>query len=130
MAGNGVIGLEILEDLPDVDAVLIPWGGGGLACGIASAVRAKKPACKLFAAEVDTGAPLAASLSAGTVQVVDYQPSFVDGIGSKTVFPQMLDRARQLSTARWWQSSRKWRPLSACSPNATASSPRVPAPAR
>jgi threonine dehydratase len=96
MAGNGVIGLEILEDLPDVDAVLIPWGGGGLACGIARALRARKPACKLYATEVDTAAPLAASLSAGTVQVVDYQPSFVDGIGSKTVFPQMLDRARGL----------------------------------
>jgi threonine dehydratase len=96
MAGNGVIGLEILEDLPDVDAVLIPWGGGGLSCGIASAVRAKKPTCKLYAAEVATAAPLAASLAAGAVQVVDYQPSFVDGIGSKTVFPQMLDQARQL----------------------------------
>ena len=96
MAGNGVIGLEILEDLPEVDAVLIPWGGGGLTCGIASAIRAKKPTCKLYAAEVATAAPLAASLSAGTVQVVDYQPSFVDGIGSKTVFPQMLDRARRL----------------------------------
>jgi threonine dehydratase len=96
MAGNGVIGLEILEDLPDVDAVLIPWGGGGLACGIASAVRAKKPNCKLYAAEVATAAPLAASLSAGAVAVVEYQPSFVDGIGSKTVFPQMLDHARQL----------------------------------
>jgi threonine dehydratase len=96
MAGNGVIGLEILEDLPEVDAVLIPWGGGGLTCGIASAIRAKKPTCKLYAAEVATAAPLAASLAAGTVQVVDYQPSFVDGIGSKTVFPQMLDRARRL----------------------------------
>jgi threonine dehydratase len=96
MAGNGVIGLEILEDLPDVDAVLIPWGGGGLACGIASTMRVKKPACKLFATEVDTAAPLAASLSAGIAQVVDYQPSFVDGIGSKTVLPQMLDGARKL----------------------------------
>jgi threonine dehydratase len=96
MAGNGVIGLEILEDLPEVDAVLIPWGGGGLTCGIASAIRAKKPTCQLYAAEVATAAPLAASLSAGTVQVVDYQASFVDGIGSKTVFPQMLDRARRL----------------------------------
>ena len=96
MAGNGVIGLEILEDLPDVDAVLIPWGGGGLACGIASALRAKKPTCKLYAAEVATAAPLAASLSAGAVEVVEVQPSFVDGIGGKTVFPQMLDRARQL----------------------------------
>jgi threonine dehydratase len=96
MAGNGVIGLEILEDLPEVDTLLIPWGGGGLACGIASAIRAKKPNCKLYAAEVATAAPLAASLSAGAVEVVDYQPSFVDGIGSKTVFPQMLNRARQL----------------------------------
>jgi threonine dehydratase len=96
MAGNGVIGLEILEDLPEVDAVLIPWGGGGLACGIASALRAKRPACKLFATEVDTAAPLSASLSAGTAAVIDYQPSFVDGIGGKTVLPQMLDRARRL----------------------------------
>src|SRR6185312_17366094 len=96
MAGNGTIGLEILEDLPDVDAVLIPWGGGGLACGIASALRAKKPTCKLYAAEVATAAPLAASLAAGTVQVVEYQSSFVDGIGGKTVFPQMLDHARRL----------------------------------
>jgi threonine dehydratase len=96
MAGNGTIGLEILEDLPDVDAVVIPWGGGGLTCGIGSALRAKRPGCRLYAAEVATAAPLAASLAAGCVQVVSYQPSFVDGIGSKTVFPQMLERARQL----------------------------------
>jgi len=96
MAGNGTIGLEILEDLQDVDAVLIPWGGGGLTCGIAAALRAKKPSCRVYAAEVATAAPLAASLAAGCVQVVDYQPSFVDGIGSKTVFPQMLERARHL----------------------------------
>jgi threonine dehydratase len=96
MAGNGVIGLEILEDLPDVDAVLIPWGGGGLTCGIASAIRTQNPACKLYAAEVATAPPLAASLAAGAVQVVDYQPSFVDGIGAQTVLPQMFDLARQL----------------------------------
>jgi threonine dehydratase len=96
MAGNGTIGLEILEDLPDVDAVVIPWGGGGLTCGIATALRAKRPSCKIYAAEVATAAPLAASMAVGSVQVVDYQPSFVDGIGSKTVFPQMLERARHL----------------------------------
>jgi threonine dehydratase len=96
MAGNGTIGLEILEDLPDVDAVIIPWGGGGLTCGIATALRARKPNCRIYAAEVATAAPLAASLAAGAVRVVDYQPSFVDGIGSKTVFPQMLERARRL----------------------------------
>ncbi|MFN2532753.1 MAG: threonine/serine dehydratase [Pyrinomonadaceae bacterium] len=96
MAGNGTIALEILEDLPDVDAVVIPWGGGGLTCGIASAIRAKRPSCKVFAAEVVTAAPLGASLAAGKVVEIDYQPSFVDGIGAKSVFKQMLDRAQEL----------------------------------
>jgi threonine dehydratase len=96
MAGNGTIGLEIFEDLPDVTAVVIPWGGGGLTCGIAAALRATKPSCRIYAAEVATAAPLAASLAASSVQVVDYRPSFVDGIGSKTVFPVMLQRAQRL----------------------------------
>jgi threonine dehydratase len=96
MAGNGTIGLEILEDLPDVDTILVPWGGGGLACGIAAAIRALKPNCRVYATEVATGAPLAASWAAGWPEVVDYQPSFVDGIGSKTVFPQMFERAKLL----------------------------------
>src|SRR5262245_43233326 len=85
MSGNGTIGLEVLEDLPDVDVVVIPWGGGGLTCGIAAALRAKRPSCRIYAAEVATAAPSSASLAAGSVRVVDYQPSFVDGIGSKTV---------------------------------------------
>src|SRR5262249_1880435 len=59
MAGNGTIALEILEDLPDVEAVIIPWGGGGLTCGIATALRARKPGCRIHAAEVATAAPLA-----------------------------------------------------------------------
>jgi threonine dehydratase len=96
MAGNGTIGLEILEDLPDVDAVLIPWGGGGLACGIATAIKALKPSVRIYAVEAETGAPLFASLKAGSPKVVDYQPSFVDGIGSKTVFPDMLALAQEL----------------------------------
>jgi threonine dehydratase len=94
MAGNGTIGLEILEEVPDVDAVVIPWGGGGLTCGIASALRVKKPGCRIYAAEVATAAPLTASLAAGSVQVVDYRPSFVDGIGSKTLLAPMFARAR------------------------------------
>src|SRR6266480_6028671 len=96
MAGNGTIALEIMEDLPDVDAVVVPWGGGGLTCGIAAAMRALNSKCRIYAAEVATAAPLGASLAAGTPQAVDYQPSFVDGIGSRTVFPQMLERAQQL----------------------------------
>lgn len=96
MAGNGTIALEILEDLPEVDALVLPWGGGGLACGVAIGMRALKPDCRVFAAEVATAAPLAASLAAGSPQNVDYIPSFVDGIGSKSVFPQMFERAREL----------------------------------
>jgi threonine dehydratase len=96
MAGNGTIALEILEDLPDADAVVIPWGGGGLACGIAAAMRELRPACRLYAAEVSTAAPLAASLVAGSPQQVAYQPSFVDGIGGRGVFPEMFERARRL----------------------------------
>lgn len=96
MAGNGTIALEILEDLPEVDAVVIPWGGGGLTCGIAAAMRAIRPTCKIYAAEVATAAPLVVSLAAGIPQAVDYKPSFVDGIGAKVVFPQMLERAQQL----------------------------------
>src|SRR6185437_9869727 len=96
MAGNGTIGLEIVEDLPDVDAVVIPWGGGGLACGIASALRQLRPSCKVFTAEVSTAAPLAASIAAGVPTEIDYQPSWVDGIGAKAVFPQMFERARTL----------------------------------
>lgn len=96
MAGNGTIALEILEDLPDVDAVIIPWGGGGLTCGIASAMRQLRPACRIFTAEVATAAPFAASLAAGGPTEVDYQPSWVDGIGAKAVFPQMFNRARAL----------------------------------
>ena len=96
MAGNGTIALEILEDLPDVDAVIIPWGGGGLTCGIASALRSLRPSCKIFTAEVATAAPLAASMAAGVPTEIEYQPSWVDGIGAKAVFPQMFERARAL----------------------------------
>ena len=96
MAGNGTIALEILEDLPDVDAVVIPWGGGGLTCGIASVLRELRPKCKVFSAEVATSAPLAASWAAGEPMEIDYKPSFVDGIGAKGVFPQMFERARDL----------------------------------
>jgi threonine dehydratase len=96
MAGNGTIGLEILEDLPDAESVVIPWGGGGLACGIGAAVRTRSACCRLFAAEAETGAPLAAALAAGQPVSVDYRRSFVDGIGSRQVFPQMLERARPL----------------------------------
>ncbi len=96
LAGNGTIGLEILEDLPDVHTIIIPWGGGGLACGIACAIRELKPSTKIFAAEVATAAPLSVSWKAGSPQFIEPERSFVDGIGGKSVFPQMFELAKRL----------------------------------
>jgi threonine dehydratase len=96
MAGNGTIALELLEDLPDLEAVVIPWGGGGLSCGIAAVLRALAPKVRIYAAEIETAAPLAASLAAGEPRTVEYQPSFVDGIGSKMVFANMFEDAQKL----------------------------------
>jgi threonine dehydratase len=89
MAGNGTIGLEVLDDLPDPDAVVIPYGGGGLTVGIASAVKALRPDTKIFTAEPATGAALAAAFAAGQPTDVDYQASFVDGSGSRRVLDTM-----------------------------------------
>src|SRR5215472_5107505 len=96
MAGNGTIALELIEDLADFDAVVIPWGGGGLSCGIAAVLRQLRPRVKIFAAEVETAAPLSASLAAGSPTTVNYTPSFVDGIGSRTVFPNLFEFAQSL----------------------------------
>jgi threonine dehydratase len=96
MAGNGTIGLEVLEDLPDVDAIVVPFGGGGLVSGIASAVRALRPKTKIFAAEASTSAPLAASLAKGAATEIKHQRSFVDGIGGPRVFPEMFTLAKEL----------------------------------
>jgi threonine dehydratase len=89
MAGNGTIGLEILEDLPDPDAIVIPYGGGGLASGIASAIKALRPATRIVTAEPQGGAALAAAFEAGRPVDVEYRPSFVDGSGSRRVLDSM-----------------------------------------
>jgi threonine dehydratase len=90
IAGNATAGLEILEDLPDVDAIVTPIGGGGLLAGIAAAVRELKPDTRLYAAEPETAAPLAASLAAGRPIYFDnWRASFVDGAGGKSVLPTM-----------------------------------------
>lgn len=96
MAGNGTIALEILEDLPDVDAIVIPFGGGGLSSGIASGIRALRPGIKVFASEVETAAPLSASLAAGHARSIDHTPSFVDGIGGRSVLEEMWPLASSL----------------------------------
>jgi threonine dehydratase len=99
MAGNGTIALEILEELPDVDTVIVPYGGGGLSCGIASVFRALRPNAKVCAAETENGAPLAPSLARGRMIEVPYWKSFVSGIGSPVVFGEMWPLARRLLTA-------------------------------
>jgi len=89
IAGAATIGAEIVEDLPDVAAVLIPFGGGGLAAGIAQAVRLRRPGCRIVAVETDTATPLKAALAAGEPVTVKRTPSFIDGMGSTRVLDAM-----------------------------------------
>jgi threonine dehydratase len=96
MAGNGTIGLELLEDLPEPDVVLVPFGGGGLSSGIASAVKALRPETKVYAVEPETGAPLTAAFAAGEPQEIDFRASFVDGAGGPAVLPAMWPLVREV----------------------------------
>ncbi len=97
IAGNATVGLEILEDLPDVDAVVAALGGGGLLAGIASVMRAKKPGVRVYAAEPETAAPLATSLARGQASYFDsWKSSFVDGAGGKSVLPTMWPLLKEL----------------------------------
>jgi threonine dehydratase len=89
IAGAATIGAEIVEDFPDVEAVLVPIGGGGLACGIAQAVKAKRPGCRIVAVETDTATPLKAALEKGRPVTVPRIPSFIDGMGSARVLDAM-----------------------------------------
>ncbi len=96
MAGNGTIGLEILDDLDEIDTVLIPYGGGGLTSGIASALRARSPQTRICTVEPEGAAAAAAAWSAGEPVELDYHPSFVDGSGSRRVLDSMWPIVREL----------------------------------
>ncbi len=96
MAGNGTIALELFEELPEMDVVVVPFGGGGLCCGIAAGLRALGPHTRICAVEVDTAAPLAASRAAGGPVRITRQASFVDGIGAAEVSAEMWPLAAQL----------------------------------
>jgi threonine dehydratase len=96
MAGNGTIGLELAEDAPEFDAVVIPWGGGGLTTGIASAIKALRPEVRVVTAEPDTAAPLAAAFAAGRPTKIEFRPSWIDGAGGRALLPGMWERAREL----------------------------------
>lgn len=96
MAGNGTIGLELVEDLPDLDAVVVPYGGGGLSSGIASALRHLEPEVPVYGAEVATSAALHAAFTAGQPTEIEYAPSFVDGIGFSRVLDEMWPLVSEL----------------------------------
>jgi threonine dehydratase len=96
MAGNGTIALEILEDLPQVDAIVVPYGGGGLTCGIASAAQAIAPKVKVFACEPESAAPLNHSLAAGSPVTPPFRRTFIDGAGGPRVYPEMFELAKRL----------------------------------
>ncbi|HEX6654777.1 MAG TPA: pyridoxal-phosphate dependent enzyme [Candidatus Limnocylindria bacterium] len=96
VAGNGTIGLEIVEGLPDVDAVVVPFGGGGLSSGIACALGALRPGVPVYAAEVEGAAPLAAAVSAGQPVTIEMERTFVDGIGSTRVTDVMWPMLAEL----------------------------------
>jgi len=96
IAGNGTVGLEILEDLPDVDAVIVPYGGGGLISGISTAMKTLKPGVKIYASEVETAAPLYPSLTSGQPVKVMYTPSFIDGMGSGGILDEMWPLVKTL----------------------------------
>lgn len=96
IAGNGTLGLELAEKLPRIDTVLVPWGGGGLSCGIATALREVAPDARVIGCEAETATPLTASLAAGKPMTVTHTPSFVDGIGGKSLLSAMWPLARDL----------------------------------
>ncbi|MCR4373844.1 MAG: pyridoxal-phosphate dependent enzyme [Acidobacteria bacterium] len=96
ICGNGTAALEMLEDVPDVDAVIAAIGGGGLLSGVGCVMRALRPSAKVYAAEPETAAPLAASLAAGhPVRFDAWTPSFVDGAGGRSVLPSMWPLLRE-----------------------------------
>ena len=100
ISGNGTIALEIMEDAPDVDAVIAPLGGGGLLSGIAAGLRELKPDVKVYAAEPETAAPLFASFAAGRASAFEgWTASFVDGAGGRSVLPTMWPLLQELVEA-------------------------------
>ena len=97
MAGNGTIGVELVEQLESIDAVLVPWGGGGLTTGIASALKARSPQTEVYVCEPETGAPVSAAIANDwTPAPVEFTPSFVDGAGSGALIDVMWEHAREL----------------------------------
>jgi threonine dehydratase len=99
LAGNATIGAEILEDLPECDAIAVPFGGGGLICGIGSVMRRLKPSVRMIVVESEAAQPAAAALKNGGPVTVPHVKSFVDGMGSTTVLPEMWPLLKVIADA-------------------------------
>jgi len=96
LAGDATIGVEILSQSPDTEAILVAFGGGGLACGIACAVRALRPQVKIIACELATAHPLRAAFDAGAPTETPHEPGFVSGVGFGSVLPEMWPLVRSM----------------------------------
>ncbi|MBN9217361.1 MAG: pyridoxal-phosphate dependent enzyme [Mesorhizobium sp.] len=96
LAGNGTMGLEIVEDLPEVDCVLTPYGGGGMTTGVASAVKVLRPQTRVLAVEDENAAPVTAALAAGRIVEITTRPSFIKSIGGPSLVPELWPVANQL----------------------------------
>lgn len=96
LSGNGSIGMEIVEDLPEVDVVLTPYGGGSMTTGVASAVKALLPGAKVFAVEDENAAPVTAALAAGQIVEIETRPSFIKSIGGPSLVSQLWPVTREL----------------------------------
>jgi len=96
IAGNATIGLEIVHDLPGVDTIVVPFGGGGVSCGIASGAHTLKPDTRILAAESEMSTPFSSALEAGRPVAVENRPGFISGIGGLSVLPEMWPLARRL----------------------------------
>jgi threonine dehydratase len=100
IAGHGSMGLEILEDCPEVKTVICAIGGGGLIAGVGAAIKAKRPDVQVIGAEPETAAPWALSLErGGPMEFAAWRASFVDGAGGRSVIPRMWERMRAVSEA-------------------------------
>jgi threonine dehydratase len=96
LSGNGTIGLEIIEDLPEADVLFTPYGGGSMTSGVASAVKLLRPQAKIFAVEDENAAPVTAALAAGHIVEIEARPSFIKSIGGPSLVPQLWPLAREL----------------------------------
>jgi threonine dehydratase len=89
IAGSGTLGEEIVREFPEIETVLIPIGGGGLAAGVAQGIKAQRPDCRIVAVETEVSTPLKAAFEAGRPVEAERRPSFIDGMGSTRVLDDM-----------------------------------------